>query len=983
MVAVRCRPLTCKERECGARLITRLVDQQVVVVMDPEDDGKAKPLGIERRRSDLAGGVKLREKRYVFDKAFDGRTDNLTLYTNTVRGMIPGVLKGLNATVFAYGATGSGKTFTMVGSSTDPGLMVLSMNDIFEHMAKETDKQWDVTCSYCEVYNELIYDLLTPSGAALDLREDPEQGCVVAGLSKIKVQSAEKIFQLLEEGNQRRKTESTDANATSSRSHAVLEIAVCRSDRNHYQKQVYTGKLALVDLAGSERASETNNVGRQLKDGANINRSLLALANCINALGKRRKKGFVFVPFRNSKLTRLLKDGLCGNSRTTMIATVASSAQQYHHTVSTLKYADRAKEIKTHVRRNAGTVQEHIAEYQAMIDALQEENHQLKRQLAQDGHHSLLGSPRSVRHSEPGDAHHNLRPSLENHLWVEHTASALASVNREWLDLQRCTFDAEDSIVRSQAELAALDAELALRAVQQPDAASAAIPNAELEQRRTAACGMLQDGERDKRRLQARMVQAESRRTKLHEQIAAAPKGPGRERLQASMVAGMLAVERAQMAAQATVSNEIIEDQQEVIANFWKVLEWAGLSQQQVFQLAALHKLGEAGSPTSASSSFRRRQAANPAATPRSRPKLDHLLMGTYAAKRHALWKARQAVQSLPPTSSGSSGSGIQRMDSATDAAIDSIRQGVCAVEDLSNDALTSEASGLPGDDASEWETVDGDAENDDGDSLSHTPMRGPLGPGGLLWSGRTSTDRLAGMRGSPDEPYSPQEGYAEQHRHHFPRRSKSHVLMQQLQQAQQPSGPPPSMRSRRNMRAPAALHSPGGLGSGGPPQQSYASPLAMATRLVEEEYPWFKDTWYSYQHRVERGDALRVMAMHAYGGLYLDLDVTCLQPSDRFLRKYDLVIQGSVSPVEQIHQATMAGRKGDPLLLQMMELMKANGTHIMVYDMNHWFPAYRDVRVDIDPRSAEFDHMLLTGTMPLHISGLHRQMGSWLPSLG
>ena len=181
------------------------------------------------------------------------------------------------------------------------------------------------------------------------------------------------IFELLRQGNARRKTEETGANATSSRSHAVLEIWITRSERNHHRRAYTTAKLALVDLAGAERASETNNRGQQLRDGANINRSLLSLANCINALGKRKKKGFVFVPFRDSKLTRILKDGLCGNSRTVMVATVSGSSMQYEHTVNTLKYADRAKEIKTHVQENRGTVETHIAEYQRMIDALQEE----------------------------------------------------------------------------------------------------------------------------------------------------------------------------------------------------------------------------------------------------------------------------------------------------------------------------------------------------------------------------------------------------------------------------------------------------------------------------------------------------------------------------------------------------------------------------------------------------------------------------------
>eukprot|EP00951_Prasinocladus_malaysianus_P032227 scaffold312721_cov47-Prasinocladus_malaysianus.AAC.1 len=156
---------------------------------------------------------------------------------------------------------------------------------------------------------------------------------------------------LLQEGNRRRKTDSTGANATSSRSHAVLEVRVNRKPRNGRGKPI-PGKLCLVDLAGSERAAETDNRGQKLRDGANINKSLLALANCINALGKasKGKGGKPYVPYRNSKLTRLLKDGLSGNSKTVMIATASASADQYHNSINTLKYADRAKEIKTKAR---------------------------------------------------------------------------------------------------------------------------------------------------------------------------------------------------------------------------------------------------------------------------------------------------------------------------------------------------------------------------------------------------------------------------------------------------------------------------------------------------------------------------------------------------------------------------------------------------------------------------------------------------------
>ena len=393
-VAVRARPLSKKERLGGARTVTKLVDSRCVCVMDPDEDEHANdptrigaaPRGTSSSSASsvVAGGVRKKERRYVFDAAFDGDASNETVYRETVAPLVRGVLRGINATVFAYGATGSGKTHTMVGDHVDPGLMVLSLRDAFRMIADDRELEGadhGVECSYTEVYNELVYDLLVPHSPALELREDPEKGPCVAGLTHVKVRDEGEIFELLRQGNARRKTEETGANATSSRSHAVLEIWITRSERNHHRRAYTTAKLALVDLAGAERASETNNRGQQLRDGANINRSLLSLANCINALGKRKKKGFVFVPFRDSKLTRILKDGLCGNSRTVMVATVSGSSMQYEHTVNTLKYADRAKEIKTHVQENRGTVETHIAEYQRMIDALQEERRDLRAEV--------------------------------------------------------------------------------------------------------------------------------------------------------------------------------------------------------------------------------------------------------------------------------------------------------------------------------------------------------------------------------------------------------------------------------------------------------------------------------------------------------------------------------------------------------------------------------------------------------------------------
>ena len=397
MVAVRTRPVLAEEHMRGVRKdILRVMDKRTVVVLDP-DDGK--------RYLDRRGG-RTKERRYTYDCAFGKTATNKDVYERTGKVLIDGVLNGRNGTVFAYGATGSGKTHTMVGDENDPGMMLLSLADIFDTARRHGDAYvYDVSCSYLEVYNELIYDLLggdsrdsrdhddVPNKPSLELRDDPERGAVVAGLKRVKVADGDDVMELLRQGNARRKTEPTEANATSSRSHAVLEIEVVRRERAcGYVGVQSRGKLSLVDLAGSERASETLNTGHKLRDGANINRSLLALANCINALGKKStslsngklaSNSNVYVPFRNSKLTRLLKHALSGNSRTAMVANVSCGGDQYAHTVNTLKYADRAKEIRTHVVQNLQTVESHITDYQRLIDGLQTEVAHLKARVKQ------------------------------------------------------------------------------------------------------------------------------------------------------------------------------------------------------------------------------------------------------------------------------------------------------------------------------------------------------------------------------------------------------------------------------------------------------------------------------------------------------------------------------------------------------------------------------------------------------------------------
>eukprot|EP01018_Ginkgo_biloba_P002785 Gb_10693 [translate_table: standard] len=559
LVAVKCRPLTAKE-ESKCRDILRVSDDKVVVVLDP--DVSKEYLDRVQNRS--------KQKRYAFDFAFGPQATNRDVYGTMISSMLAGVLQGLNATIFAYGATGSGKTYTMAGTPEDPGLMVLSLRTIFDLIAKEESMhEFEVTCSYLEVYNEVIYDLLEKSSGHLEMREDPDQGITVAGLKRIKVNSADKILELLNVGNSRRKTESTEANATSSRSHAVLEITVKRQQKNQHRPQVLRGKLSLVDLAGSERASETNNAGQKLRDGANINRSLLALANCINALGKQQKKGLAYVPYRNSKLTRILKDGLSGNSRTVMIATVSPADDQYHHTINTLKYADRAKEIKTHIQKNIGTVDSHVADYQRMIDNLQVEVCQLRKELAEKE------SQLSVRPAEKAD---------DELSWLDVLSRDTNENVEERINLQKALFELEDINLHNRIELQQLDDIIAKQQVIEKDGT---IVQA-LRGRRQVILDNIRDNDEAGANYQKEIEINEAHRSQLQQMIDEAIRNNGNKTyLRILSQYRLLGMTNTELQFQMAIRDQIIHNQREVQTNLWALLGGSGLNHKQILELAA------------------------------------------------------------------------------------------------------------------------------------------------------------------------------------------------------------------------------------------------------------------------------------------------------------------------------------------------------------------------------------------------------------
>merc|ERR1719382_370904 len=271
----------------------------------------------------------------------------------------------------------------MLGNPSEPGVMLLTLHDLFSEVSSQRhERHFEIKCSFLEVYNENIRDLPRPEGDYLDIREDPVKGVCVAGISEVGgLESAEEIMSLLHQANKHRTTEATGANVTSSRSHAVLQVVVEQRDRTAgIVAQMNVGKLSMIDLAGSERASQTNNKGLRMIEGANINRSLLALGNCITALSS----AVAFVPYRDSKMTRLLKDSLGGNCRTAMIANVSPSHLNYEDTHNTLKYAKRASNIKTKAVKNVVSVSYHPSKYNEIIKELRVEIAELKTKIAME-----------------------------------------------------------------------------------------------------------------------------------------------------------------------------------------------------------------------------------------------------------------------------------------------------------------------------------------------------------------------------------------------------------------------------------------------------------------------------------------------------------------------------------------------------------------------------------------------------------------------
>uniref|UniRef100_A0A665VKJ4 Kinesin family member 13A n=1 Tax=Echeneis naucrates TaxID=173247 RepID=A0A665VKJ4_ECHNA len=342
--------------------------------------------------SNAKGESRKQPKVFAFDHCFWSMDEsNVPKYAGQEvvfkclgEGILENAFQGYNACIFAYGQTGSGKSFSMMGNGEQPGLIPRLCCSLFERVHREANEghTFKVEVSYMEIYNEKVRDLLDPKGSrqSLKVREHKVLGPYVDGLSQLAVTSFEDIEVLMSEGNKSRTVAATNMNEESSRSHAVFSIIVTQTlyDLQSGNSGEKVSKMSLVDLAGSERVSKTGAAGERLKEGSNINKSLTTLGCVISALadqsaGKGKAK---FVPYRDSVLTWLLKDNLGGNSKTAMIATVSPAADNYEETLSTLRYADRAKRIVNHAVVNEDPNARIIRE-------LREEVEKLKVQLSQ------------------------------------------------------------------------------------------------------------------------------------------------------------------------------------------------------------------------------------------------------------------------------------------------------------------------------------------------------------------------------------------------------------------------------------------------------------------------------------------------------------------------------------------------------------------------------------------------------------------------
>ncbi|XP_027577358.2 kinesin-like protein KIF27 isoform X4 [Pipra filicauda] len=373
-VAVRVRPLLSKEILHNHQVCVRLVPNAKQIII-----GK--------------------DHVFTFDFVFGKSSTQEEVYTVCIKPLLVSLTEGYNATVFAYGQTGSGKTYTIGGDHIasvavdEKGIIPRAIQELFQHISENRNINFYVKVSYIEVYKEELRDLLEleTSVKELHIREDEKGNTVIVGAKEFQVECADEVISLLESGNAARRTGTTQMNEHSSRSHAIFTISICQKQSAESQKNtdaardLIASKFHFVDLAGSERVAKTGNTGERFKESIQINSGLLALGNVISALGDPKRKS-VHIPYRDAKITRILKDSLGGNAKTVMITCISPSSLDFDESLNSLKYANRAKNIRNKPVVNYNPEKDRIDEMELEIrllrDALQ--NQQISNQYLHD-----------------------------------------------------------------------------------------------------------------------------------------------------------------------------------------------------------------------------------------------------------------------------------------------------------------------------------------------------------------------------------------------------------------------------------------------------------------------------------------------------------------------------------------------------------------------------------------------------------------------
>lgn len=376
-VAVRVRPFNKREKARNATLIVEMKGQTTYLT-NPEEPGEEPKKftfdysywshdGFEEKPNGYLGAT---NPKYA---------DQMKVYNDLGKGVLTNAWEGFNTSLFAYGQTGSGKSWSIVGYGTNKGIVPIFCEEIFKGIDEKKqggdEAQFEVFFSMLEIYNEKVRDLLNPSTnkGGLRVRQHPSKGFYADGLKTVPVSEYKDIEIRMEEGTTNRTVAATNMNATSSRAHTIVGVKFVQKRKNEAgEETAKTSLINLVDLAGSERADSTGATGDRLKEGAAINQSLSSLGNVIAALVDKANGKNVRVPFRDSVLTKLLKNALGGNSKTMMIAAISPADINYDETLSTLRYADRAKQIKTSAKVNEDPTEKLIRELKEENDKLME-----------------------------------------------------------------------------------------------------------------------------------------------------------------------------------------------------------------------------------------------------------------------------------------------------------------------------------------------------------------------------------------------------------------------------------------------------------------------------------------------------------------------------------------------------------------------------------------------------------------------------------